>query len=385
MKNLAVITTHPIQYNVPLFKTLAKRNNLELKVFYSWSQSQNGFFDSEFNKIINWDIPLLEGYNFEFIQNTSKKPNSKHFRGIICPDLIEKVKTWNPDAILVYGWAFHAHFKVIKYFKGRLPVFFRGDSTLLDEKFGIKKIFRRLLLKHVYSFVDFAFFVGTHNKDYFKKYGLTNKQLIYLPYTIDKEHFRDSKTNKYHERALKIRKQLGITQKDKLVAFIGKFIKKKNPVFLLKAIQKYNLLNKTKIKLLFIGSGKQEKILKKLSENDKNVFFMPFVNQKDIPVAYRIADIFALPSKGPQETWGVSVNEAMICERFVLVSNKVGSAVDLIKNNETGEIFESNNIPAFIEKLKILIKKEHFAIQTDENSFNLENAAETVEKLIYRH
>ena len=383
MKKLAVITTHPIQYNVPLFKTLAKRGIIDIKVFYTWSQSQNGFFDREFNKMIDWDIPLLDGYNYEFIQNISRKPSSKYFRGIICPDLISTVQKWNPDVVLIYGWAFHAHLKVLKYFKEKIPVFFRGDSTLLDEKFGIKKAFRNILLKYIYRFVDYAFYVGTHNKFYFLRAGLKESQLIYLPYTIDKNHFRDNKSKNYTVKAIKIRERLGINRDDKVLAFIGKFINKKNPVFLLKAVQKYNSQNETSVKLLFIGNGKLEKPLNHLSENDNNVFFLPFVNQKEMPTAYRIADIFVLPSKGPKETWGVSVNEALICGRFVLVSNKVGSAVDLIKNNDTGEIFESNNIKSFIEKLKILIEKGRFAENPYIKSFDLENAAETIETLIY--
>ena len=381
MKKLAVITSHPIQYNAPLFKTLAERKNIEIKVFYTWSQAEQGFFDTEFDRQIKWDIPLLDGYNYEFIKNISKKPSSKHFFGIICPDLINKINAQNPDAILVYGWAFYAHLKVLKYFHGKIPVFFRGDSNLIDENFGAKKIFRRLFLKYVYKLVDCAFFVGTHNKKYFLQSGLKEKQLIYLPYTIDTNHFKDSETKQYQKKANEIRKNLGIKPTDKVLAFIGKFIKKKNPVFVLKAIKKYNSENKKQIKLVFIGDGKQKSLLKKLSENDKNIFFLPFMNQKEMPTAYRIADIFVLPSKGPYETWGISVNEALACERLVLVSNKVGSAVDLVENNTNGEIFKSENETDFINFLNLSLKKDSFNTKTN-NTYSLEKAVFVIENIL---
>lgn len=381
MKKLAIITSHPIQYNAPLYKKIAERGNIDINVFYTWSQAENGFFDAEFNKIIKWNIPLLEDYNYEFVENISKKPNSKHYKGIICPNLIAKIKQWNPDAILVFGWAFHAHLKVLKYFNGKVPVIFRGDSTLLDEKTGLRKIFRTFFLKYVYNFVDYAFFVGTHNKEYFIRAGLKDNQLIYLPYTINKEHFEDNEINQYNKKARNIREQLGIKQTDKVIAFIGKFIKKKNPIFLLKAIQKYNTQNKTSVKLLFIGSGKQEEKLKEFSSNDKNIFFLPFTNQKEMPVAYRIADIFVLPSKGPRETWGVSVNEALACERFVLISNKVGSAVDLVKDNVNGQIFESDNIQDFTKKLDILLQKTKFDQTKKTNNYTLTKAVLTIENI----
>jgi len=382
MKKLAIITSHPIQYNAPLFKLLANRGNLQIKVFYTWSQAEHGFYDNEFGRQIKWNIPLLNGYNYQFIKNISVRPNSKHFFGIICPDLISKIEDWSPNAIMVYGWAFHAHFKVIRYFKNKMPVFFKGDSNLLDDNPGIKKIFRRLLLKYVYSFIDFAFYVGTNNKKYFINAGLSENQLIYLPYVIDVKLFESNDINNHEKKALKIRESLGIKDTDKVIAFIGKFIKKKNPVFLLKAVKQYNSRNKKQVKLLFVGSGRQEKKLIKLAEKDKNIFFLPFFNQKEMPTAYRIADIFVLPSKGPNETWGISVNEALACNRFVLLSNKVGSAVDFVKNNTNTEVFKSESFDSFLEKLNLFLKKDKFETTSNKNILTLDDISLLIEKKI---
>lgn len=65
MKRLAIITTHPIQYNAPLFKLLTQRNNITIKVFYTWGKSVlENKYDPGFKKNIEWDIPLLDGYGF---------------------------------------------------------------------------------------------------------------------------------------------------------------------------------------------------------------------------------------------------------------------------------------------------------------------------------
>ena len=58
MKNLAIITTHPIQYNAPLFKLISERNKIKIKVFYTWEQSEDKIFDKIFGREIKWDIPL---------------------------------------------------------------------------------------------------------------------------------------------------------------------------------------------------------------------------------------------------------------------------------------------------------------------------------------
>lgn len=134
MKKLAIVTTHPIQYYAPWFRLMSQRNVINLKVFYTWSQAKEKVKDKTFGQDISWDIPLLKGYEFEFIENISTNPGSHHFRGIICPDLIPAIKKYNPDAILIFGWNFVSHLKVMRYFKNKIPIWFRGDSTLLDDK-----------------------------------------------------------------------------------------------------------------------------------------------------------------------------------------------------------------------------------------------------------
>ena len=102
MKKLAIITTHPIQYNATWFKLLAESDVVDLKVFYTWSQTKISVKDRVFGEEVKWDLPLLDGYNSEFVENVSKSPGSHHFFGIKCPELLPKIKTFKPDVILVF-------------------------------------------------------------------------------------------------------------------------------------------------------------------------------------------------------------------------------------------------------------------------------------------
>ncbi|HCY88764.1 MAG TPA: glycosyl transferase family 1, partial [Chitinophagaceae bacterium] len=105
-KKLAVITTHPIQYHAPLYALLVQRGVIDIKVFYTWGESVlKDKFDPGFGKVIEWDIPLLKGYPYEFLENTADDKGSHHFNGIKNPGLIEAVDQYNPDAILIYGWS----------------------------------------------------------------------------------------------------------------------------------------------------------------------------------------------------------------------------------------------------------------------------------------
>ena len=352
MKKLAIVITHPIQYYIPVYQQLAKA--CKLKVFYTWGeQGAASKYDPDFKRHIQWDVPLLEGYPFEFLENTAKDPGSHHYKGIVNPRLIENIKAFHPDAILVYGWAYQSHLAVMRYFKGKIPVWFRGDSNLLDETSRLRKILRKLFLTWIYQHIDLAFYVGNANKAYYQAFGLNETKLVFAPHAVDNTRFSTA-PNLAAER---IRAHLNIKSDEILILFAGKFESKKNPLLLLKAFSEIRLAH---IHLLFIGNGELEAQLKESAklhhEKDKfqKVHFMDFQNQSQMPAVYQACDLFCLPSQGPGETWGLAINEAMAAGKAILVSDKVGCAQDLILKKKNGDTFISGDLTDLKNKLQFL-------------------------------
>jgi glycosyltransferase involved in cell wall biosynthesis len=382
MKKLAIITTHPIQYNAPIFRLLNKRHRIQIKVFYTWENSKDGFYDKKFKQQIKWDIPLLEGYEYEFVKNTSSKQGTHHRMGIVNPTLIEDIESWEADAVLIYGWNFHSHFKAMRHFKGKIPVLFRGDSTLLDETPGLKTTLRRFILKFVYRYIDFALYVGTNNKNYFLKHGLKEKQLVSAPHSVENERFFDTNDD-FSKKALAWKEELKIQPDELVFLFAGKFENKKDPLILMKVAE---LLKDKKLKFIFAGDGILKEKMTSLTNERQNVLFLPFQNQQQMPVLYRLADVFVLPSKGPNETWGLAVNEAMACEKAVLVSDKVGGAIDLVENGKNGYVFEAGNLEELVKKLSKFNKhnSELFGKESKKmiSNFNFLNICQVVEDLL---
>lgn len=375
MKRLAIVTTHPIQYNAPWFRLLAKNKQVQLKVFYTWSQTKEGVRDKTFGREIRWDIPLLEGYTYEFVENISKNPGSNRWSGIDNPDLISKIERYDPGAILIFGWNMKSHLQTMRYFKGKVPVWFRGDSTLLDETGGIKTVLRRLWLRYVYSKVDKAFCVGRESKKYFLVHGLEEEQLVLAPHAIDNERFFDSLEKQYEQKAKEWRKELGYNENDQVILFAGKFEEKKDPKILISAFKDLRRNGIKDLKLLLVGNGPLEEEIAGLTKNDLNIQLLPFQNQTKMPLVYRLGNIFCLPSKGPGETWGLAVNEAMACGRPVIISDKAGCAPDLVKGKKVGNIFKASNLPDLQESLFKMLEQ-------DINSFG-ENARQEIEKWNY--
>ncbi len=346
MKKLAIIVTHPIQYYAPLFKLLAQK--IDVMVFYTWGNASISKHDPGFGKIIKWDIDLLDGYNYTWVNNTAADPGSHHFNGIVNPDLIYQLKLWQPDTLLVYGWAYKSHLSVMRYFKNKIPVLFRGDSTLLNEKAGLKNIIRYGYLKWVYKHVDCALYAGSNNKAYFEKYGLKKTQLIFTPHAVDNDRFAVQRTNE----AVNLRQAFNISEDELLLLFSGKFEKIKDPALLLQAFINLGI---PKVHLLFVGNGVLEALLKQKAAHHPGIHFMDFQNQSNMPVIYQACDIFCLPSKS--ETWGLSVNEAMACGKAILVSDKAGCAIDLVKPGINGYIHTAASITDLYKKLALMVNE----------------------------
>jgi glycosyltransferase involved in cell wall biosynthesis len=80
------------------------------------------------------------------------------------------------------------------------------------------------------------------------------------------------------------------------------------------------------------------------------VMFAGFLNQTEIARAYVAADCLVLPSDYG-ETWGLVVNEGMVCGLPAIVSDRVGCGLDLVKDGITGYVFPFGDIKALANKL----------------------------------
>jgi glycosyltransferase involved in cell wall biosynthesis len=347
-RKLAIVCTHPIQYYAPVFRALAGSGQIDLRVFYTWSQAAaDGMFDSGFGTQVKWDVPLLDGYAYQFVGNVAKRPGLDHFGGLNTPTLTREIEAWRPDAVLIYTWNSRAHLRALRYFKSKLPVLFRGDSTLLDQRTWWRALLRRLFLTWVYSHVDVAIAVGTNNRNYFAWCGLPLRRIALAPHSIDTVRFGSDSAD--HENlAAKWRQELGISPEATVILFAGKLQLKKNPGLLLDAFAALS----DRSRLVFVGNGELESELKARAKAIEGVHFMPFQNQKVMPAVYRLGDIFVLPSQGPEETWGLALNEAMASGRAVIASSKAGGACDLIQSGENGWIVESGNRKALEDVLR---------------------------------
>src|ERR1700691_5925704 len=82
LMRLAYLVTHPIQYQAPLLRRIAREPDIDLKVFFASDMSARNFFDPAFKQSIKWDVPLLEGYEYEFLPSLGRKAQISFYQPI---------------------------------------------------------------------------------------------------------------------------------------------------------------------------------------------------------------------------------------------------------------------------------------------------------------
>lgn len=346
---LAIVVSHPIQYYSPWFRFLAANGFAGLRVFYLWDGGVTGKLDHGFGINVKWDVPLLEGYDYEFVPNVSPQPGTSSWRGLNNPSLGDRLAAFQPDAILVFGYNYLTHYRFLFFGPGRrVPLLFRGDSHRLVPQSGLRAGLRGQWLKLIYGRFAAFLYVGQANKAYFQLHGVPERKLFFSPHAVDNERFF-AQAQIAREEAAQWKSSLGIAPARKVVLFAGKFEPKKRPRDLVAAFKQAQLADTT---LLLVGNGVQEAVLRQDAAGRADIVFAPFQNQTQMPRTYATADVFVLPSFGSEETWGLAVNEAMCLGRPIIVSDLVGCAQDLVKNHRNGLVFPAGDVAALMAALR---------------------------------
>ena len=345
---LAIVLSHPTQYYSPWFRWLRANTGLTFKVFYLWEFGVRETRDPRFAAAFKWDVDLLSGYESEFILNRSTQPGTETFRGLDNPSLCARLETWNPGALLLFGYNWLSHQRALWWARWQgIPVLFRGDSHLLGR--GSLPFARQLALTLLFRQFAAVTYVGRANRHYFETLRVSPERLYFAPHSVDAARFEAAEPMA-RIAAGSLRSALNLVDRC-VVLFAGKFHADKQPLELLRA---FAAVATARDALVFVGDGPEKASLQDLARAHPHacVRFLPFANQTEMPARYLLADVVALPARGSYETWGLAVNEAMHLGVPCLVSDRVGCQADLVEDGETGWVFPSENSAALAATLR---------------------------------
>ncbi len=333
MVRVAFVTSHPIQYQVPVFRCLAGHSGIEFVVLFAMipdSKTQGQGFGVAFE----WDIPLLQGYEYRVLENVSGNPGVTTFGGCDTPGITRVLTEQRIDVVIVNGWVVKTCLQTLKACRQlRIPCIVRGEANNLRPRALWKRLIQRMLVRRYDAFLP----IGTANRSFYRSHGVPDSRMFDSPYCIENSRF-SAAAEAARPRRAEIRGRWGIPEDRTCFLFCGKFESKKHPLELLHSFSA-KCVREAGCWLLMVGDGELRSACEAFAaEHSLPVTFAGFQNQSAIVDAYVASDILVLPSDHG-ETWGLVVNEAMACGLPSIVSDQVGCAHDLIQHGTTGWIF----------------------------------------------
>lgn len=354
---------------------------LPTECWYCSDENVKGHIDRQFGVKVAWDIPILEGYSFRFYKNYSWRASIYNgFFGLINPGMIRDLFKEPRSIVVVHGWAYLTHVLIVVF--ARLAghkVCLRGESPLKQELLKNKKtrLLKRIILQHVlFRFVHKFLYIGAQNKAFYQYYGVKDARLVFAPYAVNNEYFRKA-AEQLLPHKVELRRQLGLPLQSHIILFAAKYIEKKRPLDILTAYQRFQDGNRN-VCLVMVGEGKMREEMEDfiVQNNLSDVYLTGFINQGDIVKYYALADVFVLCS-GTDETWGLSVNEAMNFDLPVVVSDMAGCSADLVKEGDNGFISKTGDSADLKNKIIDAIQLDGKGARTTLNTFSFKTIVDS--------
>lgn len=352
---LLYLVSHPIQYQAPLLRLVARQPDIDLHVVFERDSGPGGYFDDGFGTTIEWDTPLREGYR------SSVEPDaSKLARRIVGADIV-----W------MHGWQGTRMLRALATARRHgVPVLMRGENTLAAMPDGPfpRGPLKRILLDWVFSRCDAFLCVGSANREYYRAHGAKDARLFDMPYAVDNDFFR-SRAEATDVPAL--RAELNMESTGPAILFAGKLQRRKHPAALVEAFRRLDRTRLGDPYLLFVGDGEQRRIVAEAAAADSRIRFLGFRNQSELPRFYALADVFVLAAD--REPWGLAVNEAMNAGCAPVVSTACGCQADLV-DDTCGAVVPPGNAAALARALeRVLASRKRTAALGDAARQKIQN------------
>jgi glycosyltransferase involved in cell wall biosynthesis len=237
------------------------------------------------------------------------------------------------DVIIHTGWSHSGWIKYSKWMKSNnnSRLYLTVDNVYTGSfRQYLGLIYFRLRLKNIY---DGVFVPGNATSRYMKFLGMPFSRIFCGIYGAYQEL--------YYSKG-------SISERKNEFFFVGQLITRKGLDTLIKAFRLYRE-NGGKWDLRISGSGP----LEYLCVGD-GILFDGFLNPIECATKMRNSKCFILPSR--LEHWGTVVCEAAASGMVLLLSTKIGSSDDILRNGINGYLFESDSDIDLAHKMQLISK-----------------------------
>ena len=379
---ITFVQTHPVQYMAPFFRHIAaQRRDIDLTVLYASTPmpAQQGV---GFSESFEWDVALTDGYPHRILQPPAhgRRFDSESFRGTDVGSVADAIAETRPDVVVVPGWHSAFYLRAIAACRRNgIPVLYRGDSNLATGPVGLRRYLWTLRTRMALKLFDGYLGVGTRSREYLRHCGVPEPLIFDSPHAVDVAALSSAALN--GEPRSVMRRWLGASEGDFLIAFAGKFSAVKRVSDLVAAVARMD----RHVTLAMVGNGPLMEEMRATAQRlGVRATWCGFVNQSTMPSVLAAADCLVLPSES--ETWGFVVSEALACGTPCVVSDRVASAPDLIHEGVSGAVHRTGDVDSLICALSRVRESVGRGVITREScrqtaaAFSFERAAEGIRR-----
>lgn len=314
---LVVLATHPIQYYAPLYRCLAERGRIDVKVLYLTDAGAVAHMDAGFAREVEWDVPLLTGYDFSILQPgtsiTARAFWQRHDSRL--PTLLEAER---PDWLLLYGYASRMNWAAAWWARRRrVRVAYTSDSNVRDPQARRRVLLKKLVLGHYFGLVDAFLASSEANVEYLLKFGASRRKIHRIPFAIDFRRFRRPADEPFGR------------PRNYDFVWAGKFISLKRATDFVEALGLIARRIPRVIRACLVGDGpRREELEIGVSGLPPNcaVDMRGFVNQSGMPAALQAAEALVFTSE--REPYGLIATEAAAAGLALVVADNIGCVGD---------------------------------------------------------
>ncbi|MHB8640559.1 MAG: glycosyltransferase family 4 protein [Candidatus Acidiferrales bacterium] len=346
-----LLCAHPTQYGSPMWRLIAQRSEMDILVAYCSLQGAESHMDPGFGVQVAWDVPLLDNYPWVQLKNCSPRPVTHKFFGLINPGVWRLIRSGRFDAVAIFTGYMCATFwiaAVAAKVSGASLIFGTDAHNLNPRDQRSWKIrVKRHLWPRLFRLADIVIAPSSGTLALMRSLGIPPERVMLMPYVVNNEWWDE---NIKRVDRVAVRRNWNIPADAPVVLFCAKLQPWKRPQDLLRAFASANVPGSY---LVYAGDGAMRNALEaesnRLDISDRTRF-LGFVNQSTLPQVYCGSDLLVLPSE--YEPFGLVVNEAMLCGRGVIVSDRVGAKFDLIREGETGFVYPCGDIETLAKLLQ---------------------------------
>lgn len=347
---LAIVSSHVVQYQAPLYQALARDPRFDLTVLFCSRAGAEAYQDRELGLDVRWDTPLLEGYRHVFLRNLSPAEPGRPWSAFN-PGLVALLRRERYDAVIVPGYAVASYWLAyLGAWLSATPVFFRGETVLRPDRPAPLRVLKHLLVGFLLRHTAACLSIGSQSREFYRAFGVPDERVFFAPYSVDHTLFEDQADHWRADRH-RVRDELGLPRESIVVLFVGKLVPRKRPLDLLSALPRLD----PRFHLLFVGDGPVRSEIERQLDLAPRVTLAGFRNQSELPRFYAAADIFVLPSQ--HEVAPLVLNEAMCAALPLVVSDAVPSAPDMVEPGVNGALYPCGDTAALASLLAGLARE----------------------------